>query len=144
MNRLPDMNSHLLSGLMRKRAELAGKVEHAEAHLNELQTALSHVDAVMRMVSPDLAVEQIPPKRAYAPRLAGPPIGRLVLDAMRGLSEPVGSWEVTGIIMQNEHVHPLGRNKLDHRVRGWLTRQNGRLVEKVGEWPARWVVAERT
>ena len=46
--------SHVLSGLVAKRAELAGEVEHHRGELHRLAEALSHVDATIRLFDPAL------------------------------------------------------------------------------------------
>ena len=42
-------NEHVLFGLARKRAEIAGQIEHTQAHLNSLILDLDHVDATIRL-----------------------------------------------------------------------------------------------
>ena len=56
------VNEHLLSGLMRKRAELAGKLEHHQAVVRQLFIDLDNVDATIRMFDPDIELNEIRPK----------------------------------------------------------------------------------
>ena len=46
-------NEHVLSGLIAKRAELAGKVETLQREMRETVLAIDHIDAAIRMFDPD-------------------------------------------------------------------------------------------
>ena len=58
----------VLSGLIRKRAELAGELEAVHARIPVLVAALNSVDATIRLFSPDLPLDETAPKRPR-PRL---------------------------------------------------------------------------
>ncbi len=47
-------NEHVLSGLMAKRAELAGQIETMERQIRALVVSLDHVDAAIRLFDPDV------------------------------------------------------------------------------------------
>jgi hypothetical protein len=42
-------NEHVLSGLVRKRAEIAGQIEHTQAELRKFVTDLDAIDAAIRI-----------------------------------------------------------------------------------------------
>src|SRR5688572_3826021 len=52
-----------ISALTRKRAELAGEIQVAEVRLRELRANLAHVDATIRLFSPDYPIAHIAPKK---------------------------------------------------------------------------------
>lgn len=60
-------NDHVISGLIRKRAEIAGRINRAEAEARKLRAELAHVDAVLRLYVAGIKVEDIKPKRPPAP-----------------------------------------------------------------------------
>ena len=85
--------SHVLSGLVAKRGELAGEVERHRGELHRLAEALSHVDATIRMFDPSYAVGAIPARtRGSRHRWFGPgECQRLVLEVLRDAIEPLSS-----------------------------------------------------
>jgi hypothetical protein len=56
------MTEPAISALVRKRAELAGEIEAGEVRLRDLRANLAHVDATIRLFSPDHPTAQIVPK----------------------------------------------------------------------------------
>jgi hypothetical protein len=56
---------HVVSGLIEKRRELAGIIDHLQRQLNQHRADLTHIDGVLRVLAADLDPETIRPKRAY-------------------------------------------------------------------------------
>jgi hypothetical protein len=85
--------SHVLSGLVAKRGELAGEVERHRGELHRLAEALSHVDATIRMFDPSYAVGAIPARTRGSRHLWFGPgeCQRLVLEVLRDAIEPLSS-----------------------------------------------------
>jgi hypothetical protein len=54
--------SHVLSGLIDKRAELAGKIEFTQTELRNLVIALDNLDATIRLFDPEIDLDDIKPK----------------------------------------------------------------------------------
>ena len=71
---------HVLSGLIKHRAELAGKIEAAEIALNAMIDDLRDVDRVIRQFDPGMDCGAIPVKRV---RLASGKTARAILDVLR-------------------------------------------------------------
>lgn len=79
-----------LHALVRKRADLAGQVDHHQAETKRLLAELDHVDATIRLFSPDLPLDRIkakqkPPK--YAARRSE--LTDIVLRTLREADSPV-------------------------------------------------------
>jgi hypothetical protein len=55
-------NDHVLSGLIRKRAEIAGQLEAAQNALRMLIIDLDNLDAAIRIFDPDIDLAEIRPK----------------------------------------------------------------------------------
>ena len=55
-------NNYVVSGLTRKRAELAGILEDARARVQRIETDLDCLDRTIRLLRPNFAVEAIRPK----------------------------------------------------------------------------------
>lgn len=94
-------NDHVLSGLLRKRAEMAGEIDGLAAVLQEKMVALDHLDATIRVFKPDIDLETVKPK-TVPPRhqaLPGEMI-RGVLTVLRESKKPLTSMEITLRLMQ--------------------------------------------
>ena len=55
----------VVSGLIAKRAELAGVIDQMQSQLDQYRADLTHIDGVLRILVSDLDPETIRPKRAY-------------------------------------------------------------------------------
>jgi len=55
-------NEHTISGLIRKRAEIAGQLEAAQMQVRQLIINLDSLDATIRLFAPDIDLEEIRPK----------------------------------------------------------------------------------
>jgi hypothetical protein len=56
------MTDYMVEGLMKARAELAGEIERTHERLRKLVGDLEHIDATLRIIAPDMAVEAIKSK----------------------------------------------------------------------------------
>jgi hypothetical protein len=85
--------SHILSGLVAKRGELASEVEHHRRELHRLTEALGHVEATIRLFEPSYAFGAIPAcTRGSRQQWFGPgECQRLVLEILRDAVEPLSS-----------------------------------------------------
>ena len=83
-------HEHVISGLVRKRAELAGHIDAQQDKLRALQTDLAHVDATLRMFQPDINLSgvKVRPVPGHAAALYGE-MTRAVCDVLRTASEPM-------------------------------------------------------
>ena len=78
------MSDHVLSGLIKKRAELAGKIEATQIAMRQLVIDLDHVDATIRVFDPDIDLEDVRPK-PMPPRHSAfrGEVARIVLSTLR-------------------------------------------------------------
>jgi hypothetical protein len=99
--------SHALSGLVAKRAEIAGRITHTRATLRQLLIDLEHVDAAIRIFEPAFDVGGIKPK-APAPIFAVSFRGefvRVILDMMRQAKGPVTTKEIAFHVMRDRGLN---------------------------------------
>lgn len=99
-------NEHVLSGLIRKRAELVGEIDGLTAIVQQKAIELDHLDATIRIFKPDIDLEQIKPK-TVPPRhqaLPGEMI-RGVLSVLRESKEPLTSAEITARLMKRRAMN---------------------------------------
>ena len=103
---------HVLTGLIAKRAELAGEPEHHQAKVRQLLIDLDSVDATIRLFKPDIDLEEIRPK-PLPPRHAAykGEVARIVLGTLREAKKPCLTQELTMHIMAER-----GMNTADKRL----------------------------
>ena len=90
------MTDYVVTGLVAKRAELAGELERTHDRLRQLVNDLEHLDATLRLVAPDMVVEAIRPKAFRPPDdwSKRGQMSRLVLSILRQSKEPLTSREI--------------------------------------------------
>jgi hypothetical protein len=89
--------SHVVSGLVAKRGELAGEAEHCRRELQRVADELGHLDATIRLFDPGYDLGGIRPRtRRRGQRWFGPgECQRLVLEVLRDATEPLSDQGVT-------------------------------------------------
>ena len=104
-------HEHVLSGLIRKRAELAGELEALQGRAQELFAALDSLDATIRLFSPGAALDEIRPKRPARRHAAFPgQTSRAILDALRQAAAPLTTHDVTSRVMATRGLDAEDRN----------------------------------
>ncbi len=103
---------HVVTGLIEKRAQVAGELEHHQAVARQLLIDLDAIDATLRLFDPDIALEEIRPK-PLPPRHAAykGEVVRLVLGTLRETKRPVTCAELTQHLMAQR-----GLNTADSRL----------------------------
>lgn len=102
-------NEHVLSGLIRKRAELVGEIDHLTSVVQQKVIELDHLDATIRIFHPDIDLEAIRPKTVPPRHQASPgEMIRGVLTVLRESKEPLTSGDITLRLM-----HRRGLNTAD-------------------------------
>ena len=94
-------NDNVIHGLTRKRAELAGEIDHFTSVVQQKMIELDHLDAAIRIFRPDIDLETVKAK-TVPPRhqaLPGEMI-RGVLTVLRETKEPIASNEITLRLMK--------------------------------------------
>lgn len=90
------MTDYMVTGLVKKRAEIAGELDATHNRLRELVNQLEALDATLRIVAPDMAVEAIRPKAFRPPEdwSKRGQMSRLVLSILRTAKEPLTTREI--------------------------------------------------
>jgi len=113
--------SHVVSGLMAKRAELSGMLEHHQAKVRQLLIDLDAVDVALRMFDPEIELEMIKPK-PMPPRLAAykGEVARIVLGTLREAKRACSTQELAMHVMAER-----GMNTADKRLVKTVTKRVG-------------------
>jgi len=127
--------SHVVSGLVAKRGELAGEVEHCRRELHRLADELGHLDATIRLFAPDYALGGIRPRtRRRAHHWFGPgECQRLVLEALRDAAGPLSDQGVMVAVVARKgwQDRPEGFGALQKTTLAVLRRLAGKGVARV-------------
>lgn len=91
---------HVLTGLIAKRAEIAGKIEHLQDELRQLVIDLDNVDATIHIFDPTIELEEIK-SRPVPPRHQAfkGEVTRIVLAALRNAKRPLTTAEISQRVM---------------------------------------------
>jgi hypothetical protein len=100
--------SHVVSALANKRAEIAGMIARAQQQIGQFRADLAHVDATIRLFAPAMEPETIPAKRIRQFDLRFEPGGlsRRVLDALRRAGEPIRAPDLVRAVMIDNGLDP--------------------------------------
>jgi len=92
---------HVVTALIAKRAELAGRIEHLQEELRQAVIDLGNVEATLRIFAPDVEIPNLAP-RQVPPAL--PPMRgdttRIVLSAIHAAERPSTINELTEVVMR--------------------------------------------
>lgn len=131
-------NEHVLSGLTRKRAEIAGQIEHIQDALRKLVMSLDAIDAAIRIFDPTADIGAIHP-RQYPPRHAAfrGEMMRHVMGCLRLATAPVTSRDIALVVMKARGLSPDDAELLvtiRKRVGAclWKLKQSGDIREVSG------------
>ena len=93
-------NEHVLAGLIRKWAEIAGELEALQARVADTFASLEGLDTTIRLFAPDADLDGIAPRRPPAMLAALPgQTSRVVVDVLREAAEPLTTHALTLPVM---------------------------------------------
>lgn len=103
--------SHVVSALVNKRAEIAGLIRQAEQQLGQFRADLMHLDATLRLFAPGLEPKTIPAKaiRRSDGWFELGEVRRRVLDALRRAARPMRAPELVATVMMEKGFDPADR-----------------------------------
>lgn len=132
------MTDYVLTGLVKRRAEMAGELEAAHQRIAQLVKDIEHLDATIRIMAPDFEPETV------APKLFRPPedwskrgqMSRLVLGILRTAKQPMTTREIAAqmILQRGLAMDDRMLRTMTKRVAGALRdqREKGRAVSDTG------------
>jgi hypothetical protein len=133
------MTDYVVSGLIAKRAELAGIIDQLQRQLDQHRADLTHIDGVLRVLASDLDPETIRPKRPYRRNryFARNELSRLCLGVFREAEgEPVSIDDLTRQVIAAKGFDPADgilRAAIRDQVADIVKRLHRRgEVEKIG------------
>lgn len=108
---MQDGYDQTLSGLIRKRAELAAEAAAMRSELDAKLAALDAIDSAIRVFNPDLTAEYLPQSRPPVPHAAATSeIRRFLIDMIRQRQgRPVKTLEAAAALMEAKGVDTRNR-----------------------------------
>jgi hypothetical protein len=90
-----------VAGLIEKRREIAGQIDHCQRQLRQLTADLDHLDATIRLFDPDADLASVGAK-PYPPRHAAHKgeMARFVYAALRDADGPLTSLDIARKVME--------------------------------------------
>lgn len=122
--------SLVVSGLVAKRGELAGEVEHYRRELQRLADELGHVDATIRLFDPsyDLGVIRVRQRSHRNQWFGQGECQRLVLEVLREAVEPLSGDALTKALLVRKGL--VGHREAAAQVKKTASAVLRRLVAK--------------
>jgi hypothetical protein len=130
--------SIVVSGLVAKRSELTGLIEHFQSQIRQLSMEVDHVDATLQLFDPDYDLLSIKPKniRSSNPWFVKGELSRLTLEILRGRTLPLSTCEITDYLIVCKKIVIEGTKERDRLIKSLLAslqQMRGRgTVEMVG------------
>lgn len=139
----------MITGLVRRRAEIAGELQAAHEMISKLVRDLAALDAALAVVAPDMEVEAIRPKMFRPPDdwANRGQMSRLVLTILRQARDPLTTREIAAQMILERGLDAGDRKLLPlmvRRVGSALRHQRDKGLVVSSEGPGNyqlWVIA---
>lgn len=125
--------SHVVSGLVSKRAEVAGQIVSFKAEIVRLQAALSHLDGAIKLFAPQFNLRDVKARRTNkrSRYFANGEAQRLALEVMRDAGAPLTSREISDRMLLTKGIEDVAASAcVQKNVLLILSRHKGKLVRK--------------
>jgi uncharacterized protein YigA (DUF484 family) len=106
--------SHVISGLVSKRSELAGLLDYHRKEINKIMQSLTVLDNTIKLFEPSYRLQSIEPKRYQRKNsfFKNGEANRVILDVLRSGESPMSTSAIAKAIMTlngigDEHEKPL-------------------------------------
>lgn len=98
--------SHVVSGLVAKRSDLAGQIDAHKSELVRLQSAVAHLDYTIKLFAPEYDLRTIKGKRTNTRNqyFLSSEAPRIALDVMRETNQAMSSRELVEAILDRKGI----------------------------------------
>ena len=140
-------HTYAISGLVGKRSEMAGLIEHHQKEIERLRQGLYQIDAAIRIFDPAYRIRSIRTKeyRCYSRIFKKGECYRLCLEALRRADGVLSTTLITEIIMHKKSVPQEQQSTVTDSVNNSLRFAERRgIVQRVGMdgLSIRWKIAD--
>lgn len=117
------MKSPTLNSMIRLRSEIVGKIEHHQEEAERARRELGHVDAVLQMLSPGIALGAVKAKRFPVRKLDRKNgATRLMLSVMRAHPQSMAVRDIVALMLKSGKLKDADPTALQRRVENALNR----------------------
>lgn len=111
--------SHVVSALVAKRAELTGRIQHFQVQIQQISIEVDHLDATLQLFDPDYDLLSIRPKgiRSINPWFAKGEMSRLALDLLRTASTPLSTCDIVDALIVRKGIVVEGTKERDRLIK---------------------------
>jgi hypothetical protein len=141
------LSKQALHTLTQLHSELAGKIEGNRKQGDKLRLQMMQVEAVMKMLNPDVNLRAIAVKRRNQgnPWFKRGTLYRAVVDALRRAEKPLSARELAMLVVDGKEPVPTHKQMVDltAAILSALRNHNGKGVENVrgdGAGPVKWQI----
>jgi len=140
-------HTYAISGLVTKRAEMAGLIEHHQKEIERLRQSIYQIDAAIRIFDPGYRIRSIKTKeyRRYSRIFKKGECYRLCLDTLRRANDVLSTTLITEIIMHKKDLPLEQQSTVTDSVNNSLRFAERRgIVRRVGMdgIAIRWMLAD--
>jgi len=139
------LSKQAIHTLTQLHAELAGKIEGNRKSGDKLRLQMMQVEAVMKMLNPEVNLRIIAPKRRNTgnPWFKRGTLFRTAVDVMRRAGRPMTAREITDAVLDGKSPEPTRKQAIDVQaaILAALRKRNGAIVAGEGS-PPTWRLAE--
>lgn len=128
-------HTYAISGLVAKRAEMAGLIEHHQKEIERLRQGIYQIDAAIRIFDPHYRIRSIAKKeyRRYSRIFKKGECYRLCLDTLRRSGEVMSTTLITEVIMHRKGLPQEQQDTVTDSVNNSLRFAERReIVRRVG------------
>lgn len=129
--------SHIISGLIKKRSEIAGQVKYYEKLITNLKSQLLHIDNTIHIFDNSYNLGSIKSKKYTRNRyFAKGESLKLILDTLRNSNTPLKTDEITKIIANKKGLELSNKDFINFQrtiVNGLNNCKKKGLISKVGQ-----------
>ena len=127
-------HEHTIHGLVRKRAELAGQLEHHQTTARQLIIDLDNIDATIRLFKPDIVLSDIRP-RPLPPKNSASKgeVASIIFAALRESPVPMDALQLAKLVMAERGIDQNNKKMalvIRKRVSSALRHQRNRGILK--------------
>ena len=135
---------HVVSGLVERRARVAGEIVQAQMRVVRLRADLAAIDACIRMFKADYDPAAVAPKTTFSKSPARLPKGvgtRKALEVLGNTGEALSAEELARrvLVLLGKELDPKSVNMLAKTIHSSFKRQRDPLVRyDRSTWPGKW------
>lgn len=117
------MSSHVLTGLLKRRAELAGEIHYLDNQIQRKMADLGALDGAILVFEPAYKLDTLRPKTYRPPALRHTELTRRILGILREAATSLGAWQIAEALLRGQG-QPTSDNDIQRMRKRVMTALN--------------------